>query len=88
MVKDYRGQVVNYFVKNLKKGYTPDALKFSLITQGYSRAVIDHALGKANEILAEKAPVLKERPVIRHEIIDEHNRPVAIKRSWWRIFSW
>jgi len=39
-----------------------------------------------NKELAELAPKLKEKPVIKHEIIDENDHPVEIfyKKPWWR----
>ena len=81
---DYKRKIVDYFKKNLIKGYTPDSLKWALIKQEYSRAIIELALEQANKELAEKAPVLKEKPTIRYEIIDEYNKPVTIKKSWWK----
>lgn len=88
MVENYKRKLVNYFKKNLVKGYTSDSLRFSLMSQGYTRTAVDTALETANKELAEKAPVLKEKPKIKYEIIDEYNRPVKIKKPWWKkIFS-
>jgi len=85
---DYKRKIIDYFKKNLSKGYTSDSLKWALIDQGYSRAIIEIALEQANKELAEKAPVLKEKPVIKYEIIDEYDKPITIKKSWWkRIFG-
>jgi len=81
---DYKRKIVDYFKRNLAKGYTVDSLKWALIDQGYSRAIIELALNQANKELAEKAPVLKEKPVIKYEIIDEYDQPVTIKKSWWK----
>ncbi len=81
---DYKRKIIDYFKKNLSKGYTSDSLKWALIDQGYSRAIIELALEQANKELAETAPVLKEKPVIKYEIIDEHDKPITIKKSWWR----
>jgi len=83
---DYKRKIIDYFKKNLAKGYTPDSLKWALIEQGYSRAIIEMALEQANKELAEKAPILKEKPVIRYEIIDEYDNPIIIKKSWWQRF--
>ena len=83
---DYKRKIVDYFKRNLAKGYTVDSLRWALINQGYSRAIIDLALEQANKELAEKAPVLKDKPVIKYEIIDENDRPVNIKKSWWKRF--
>ena len=81
---DYKRKLINYFKKNLLKAYTPDSLRFALISQGYSRTAVDTALEQANKELAQKAPVLKEKPKIKYEIIDEYNKPVKIKKSFWR----
>lgn len=80
----YKRKLVNYFKKNLVKGYTQDSLKFALMSQGYSKTAVDTAYEEAVKELAAKAPVLKEKPKIRYEIIDEYNKPIIIKKSWWR----
>jgi hypothetical protein len=36
--------IVDYYKKNLPKGYTPDALRFALAKQGYSRTMVEKAL--------------------------------------------
>ena len=77
-------KLVEYFKKNLKKGYTADALRFALIEQGYSKISVEQALEKATKEMAEKAPILKEKPVIKYEIIDEDNRPIKLKKSFFR----
>lgn len=81
---DSRKNLVKYFKKNLTKGYTPDALRMALMKQGYPRIVVDNALEQANKDLAEKAPVLKEKPKITYQIIDENDNPIEIKKSWWK----
>jgi hypothetical protein len=78
-----RKKLVNYFKKNLLKGYTSDSLKWALVDQGYSRTLVEGAIEQANKELAQKAPILKEKPIIKHEIIDEHNNPVIVKKSWF-----
>ena len=79
-----RRKIVEYFKKNLKKGYTEDSLRFSLMSQGYTRIAVDMALQTAHEELAAKAPILKEKPKIRYEIIDEYDRPIMIHKPWWK----
>ena len=54
------------------------------MSQGYSRVAVETAYQEAVKELAAKAPVLKEKPKIKYEIIDEYNKPVVIKKSWWR----
>jgi len=79
-----RRNLIDYFKKNLKKGYTPDSLKFALVNQGYPRIEINFALEKAHQEIAETAPKLKEKPKIIHQIIDESNQPIIIKKPWWK----
>jgi hypothetical protein len=67
--KDYLQQIANYIKKNLAKGYTIDSLRFSLQSQGYSRMSIDNAIKLANEQLAEKAPIMNEKPQIIYKVI-------------------
>ena len=84
MTEDYKRRLINYFKKNLKKGYTEEALKWALINQGYSRVIIDSALEIATKELAQEAPVIKEKPVINHVIIDESGKQFKIKKPWWK----
>ncbi len=86
MVESYRKHIVEYFKKNLKKGYTPDALKYSLMSQGYVKTTVERSLEQAQKELAAKAPVLKEKPKIKYEIIDENDNPIQIKSPWWKRF--
>jgi len=83
---DYRKKLVNYFKKNLKKGYTTESLKWALISQGYSRTAVETAIEELNKELARQAPVLKEKPVIKYEIIDENDQPITVKKPFWKRF--
>ena len=87
---DYKEQLIDYFKKNLKKGYLPDSLKFALVKQGYSRTAVEQAFNDANKILAEKAPEFKEKPVITYQVIDENNQPISVsnKSLWARFKRW
>ena len=84
MGEDYKRHVINYFKQNLSKGYTVETLRWALINQGYSRSIVELALQTAQKELADKAPILKEKPIIKYEIIDENNKPITIKKSWWK----
>lgn len=81
MTEDYKRNVINYFKKNLSKGYTPETLKIALANQGYSRSIIETAFETAQKEMVFKAPILKEKPVIRYEIIGENNEPIVLKKS-------
>ena len=80
----YLQKVIDYFKNNLKKGYTMQSLEWALLRQGYSKALIDRAAAEVTKELALKAPVLKEKPIIKHEIIDEYDRPIKIKKGFFR----
>jgi hypothetical protein len=85
---EYIEKLVNYIKRNLKKGYTEESLKWALVNQGYTRSIVERAINEVNKELSKKAPVLKEKPKIKYQIIDEYDRPVTIKRPWWkRIFG-
>lgn len=79
-------KLVDYFKKNLKKGYTVESLKWALLNQGYSRVSVEEAINDANKDLAKSAPILKEKPKIKYEVLDEHDNPVKIKKSFWKKF--
>lgn len=86
--EDYRKKLVDYFKKNSKKGYDLTTLKLSLLRQGYSRTIVDICFEQANKELAEEAPLLKDKPSIKVEVFDEHNKPVEIKKPFWkRLFG-
>ncbi|MBT4376368.1 hypothetical protein HOD29_03255 [archaeon] len=76
---DNKTQLAEYFKRNLSKNYTPDTLKFALTSQGYSRVIVNEAFEQASKELAEKAPVLKEKPVIKYELYDHDNKPLEIE---------
>jgi len=82
MSKNYRTNLIEYIQKNLKKGYSLESLKYALISQGYAKVIVENAITEANKELAKKAPILKEKPQIKYEIIDERNQPIVIKKSW------
>jgi len=44
--KPFMDELVDYIKKNLKKGYTKEALKWALINQGYSKLEVERALKK------------------------------------------
>lgn len=82
-----KNQLVEYFKKNLAKNYTEDSLKFALQSQGYSRTAIEQALEQAHKEIAEKAPVLKEKPIIKHEYYDEKDNPIKVEpfTKWEKV---
>lgn len=80
----YIRQLVNYIKKNIAKGYTAEALRWALISQGNARIEVDKAIKQANEELALQAPKFVEKPMIKVQI-----EPEPEKRSLWQeIISW
>ncbi len=53
--------ILDYFEKNLKKGYKVDALKYVLLNQGYSKVEVAEAI----KILEEKSK--KEQEAVKKE---------------------
>jgi len=95
--KSQNQQLADYIKRNLSKGYTLDSLRFALMNQGYSRTSIEKAIELANKQLAEQAPKMQEKPIIKYEVVDEEEikRKIAeqessknfLKRIWNRIFK-
>ena len=78
-------QLSDHIKKNLKKGYTIDAVRFSLMKQGYTRISIEKAIELANKKLAEELPIMKEKP----EIIYKVEPIIQEKKSFFkRILDW
>jgi hypothetical protein len=70
MPKGLITELKEYVIKNSRKGYTIESLRWALINQGYSKLEIEKAIKKANEELANRAPILKTKPVIKHEVVE------------------
>jgi len=83
---DYKRKMIDYLRRNLKKGYTEDSLKWALTNQGYSKISIEDALRRVHMELAQKAPILKEKPVIKYEVIDQTGKAIEVKKSFWDRF--
>jgi hypothetical protein len=85
--RNYMQEIEDYVKKNLKKGYTKESLKWALINQGYSKLEVDKAIKRADESLANQAPILKTKPIIKHEIIEPKNLAEQKKSFWQRLFD-
>ena len=80
-------QLTEYIKNNLVKGYNQDTLRFSLISQGYSKITVENALERANKELASDVPEVKEKPKIIYKLIGEDNRPIQVstqKKGFWK----
>ena len=58
---EYKKKLVGYLKKNVKKGYTMESLKWALVTQGYSRSMVEEAIRQANQELAERLPAWRRQ---------------------------
>ena len=82
--------VLEYIKNNLIKGYNQDTVRFSLISQGYSRISVEKAIENANKQIAEKIPPIKEKPQISYRIItgdNEKSETIEVpikKKKWWQ----
>ncbi len=76
---DNKDQLIEYFKRNLSKGYSEESLKFALFKQSYSRVIVEQALKEAHHQLAKSASSMKEKPVIKYELLDEKNQVVHIE---------
>jgi len=66
-------QLTEYIKTNLAKGYNSDTLRFSLMSQGYSKISVERALENANKKLAETLPEVKEKPKISYKIVSDNS---------------
>jgi len=77
--ENYIQQLADHIKINIKKGYTIEAMRFSLINQGYSRISVEKSIELANQQLAASAPEMKEKPQIFYKIEPE----IPVKKSFW-----
>ena len=64
MYKTHSQQLTDYIRKNVKKGYTIDSLRFSLISQGYSKISVENSIELANKQIATEIPEINEKTEI------------------------
>jgi len=91
-------KLADYVKKNISKGYTLDALRYSLLHQGYSRTSVEKAIEIANRQLAAQAPRINDKPLVKFETIEDSDMAARIaaqdqanqnpiKRFFKRIFG-
>ena len=69
--ESYIQQLANYIKQNLAKGYTLESLKIALEKQEYSKLSIERAIKLVDKQLSEKAPKMKEKPVIKYQVVED-----------------
>jgi hypothetical protein len=77
-------ELVDYIKKNLKKGYTKESLRWALISQDYSKIEVERALKRADQELANEAPILRTKPEITYELIEP--KPENERKKDWKSF--
>lgn len=68
-LRTFYQQIADHVKKNISKGYTSESIKYSLMSQGYSRTSVEKAIALANKQLAEEIPQLVEKPVITRKVL-------------------
>ncbi|MFH1365611.1 MAG: hypothetical protein ABIH28_03445 [archaeon] len=84
-------EILNYFEKNLKKGYKIDALKYVLLNQGYSKTELTEAI----KIIEEKtkrdqeAARKEEERKLRMQVQEEVKQATQQQKKgfWGRMFG-
>jgi hypothetical protein len=79
--------IADYIKKNLKKGYTLDSLRYSLISQGYSKISVENAIDLANKQMAKEIPSIKERPEIIYKVITEAEETKSLGNNPHKIID-
>ena len=79
--------IADYIKKNLKKGYTLDSLRYSLISQGYSRISVENAIDLANKQMAKEIPQIKERPEIIYKVVTENEETKGLENNSHKIID-
>ena len=80
---DYIKQLVEYFKKNLSKGYTADSLKWALIQQGYSKMEVE----KAFDIVGNELSIKEDLPENETEVKQEKQIIIEKKPFWKKILG-
>ena len=79
--------IADYIKKNLKKGYTLDSLRYSLISQGYSKISVENAIDLANKQMAKEIPQIKERPEIIYKVITKAEETKSLENNPHKIID-
>ncbi len=87
--KNYLDEICEYIRKNIKKGYTMEALKWALVRQGYAKIEVEKAIKKVELEMAKSAPILEVKPKISYEqVTTPAAMPELEKQSFWkRLFG-
>ena len=96
--KSQNQELADHIKKNLVKGYTVDAVKYSLLSQKYSRTTVEKAMEIAQQQLAASVPKMIEKPKVTYEVIDDGEMKQKVSeqdlasrgffsRTWHKIFG-
>ena len=92
--KSQNQQLADHIKRNLSKGYTIESLRYSLMQQGYSRTSVEKAIQIANKQMAETAPKMVEKPVIRYQTVDDEDMAAKVANQdesqgfFKKLFGW
>ena len=87
--ENYKKKLMEYFKKNLAKGYSADTLKWALIKQGNSRSAVEIAADEAQKEVAAESIKLEEPKIeyLHVEDIQQLEQGQPKKSFWKRLFG-
>ena len=81
-----RQKLVEYFRKNLEKGYDLETLKWALIKQGHSRVDVSYAIEQVKDEFTKRNIVKEKEPVLEDSYGEEQSYFIPEKKSWWKFW--
>ena len=81
-----RQKLVEYFRKNLEKGYDMETLKWALIKQGHSRVDVSYAIEQVKDEFTKRNIVKEKEPVLENSYGEEQSYFIPEKKSWWKFW--
>lgn len=82
----YLLRMVEYLLRNVKKGYNLETLKWALINQGHSRLEVEKALSMAQQKLSQPVNTPKSSLPIQQQVAIQIE-PEEPKSFWKRWFG-
>lgn len=82
-----RQKLVEYFRKNLQKGYDLETLKWALIKQGHTRIDVSYAVEQVKDEFTKRNLVKEEvKPVLEENYGEEQSYFIPEKKPWWKFW--
>ena len=81
-----RQKLVEYFRKNLEKGYDVETLKWALIKQGHSRVDVAYAIEQIKDEFSKRNLVKEKEKTISRDDYDFEQPVFVEKKPWWKFW--